>query len=318
MGLSVDAAAKPENAGNGPQKSAQTEALSAREGDAGEGASIDEEKFRPSPEQSSPSLDHAGAFPGIALWIVLALFAVCVLAGGYAFWLIGNLKDAVADLRHKVVKLDAAVQRAQAASAEPQRAKDPLPAPPEAARRQAGRGYKDFDVPPAGTRQTEPRKRLDTGDIAAEAPEKTSFSRAQLTSGIDALRDELTRLIGGPGMRTADYDAVLRRFGNLHGIEIAGDGARLTDADSDPNRRLSAVAFADSTVVAIVPSARFVRDFDLTYKESLEAGADVKSIFTLQADGSATLRIERLASAIRDAEGNLAQPTHGVLGGFFR
>ncbi len=196
-GLSVDAAAKPGNAGNGPQKSAQTEALPVREGDAGEGALIDQEKFRLSPEQSSPSVDRAGAFPGIVPWIALALFALCVLAGGYAFWLIGSLKDAVAELRSKVVKLDAAVQRTQAASAESQRSKGPLPAPLEAARRQAGSGYVDFDAAPAGTRKTEPRRRLETGDIAAEAPEKTSFSRAELTSDIDALRDELDPRLRG-------------------------------------------------------------------------------------------------------------------------
>jgi hypothetical protein len=152
------------------------------------------------------------------------------------------------------------------------------------------------------------------------AADKGHFSRAELASGSDTLRDELSRLIAGPGLRAADYDATLRRFGSLHGVEVIGDGgqARLSDPDLDPNRRLSAVVFTGSDEVAVVPSARFVRDFELTYKESLEAGVDVKSIFALHTDGSASLRIERLATAARDSEGNLLKLSRGALGGFLR
>ncbi|MEY4951672.1 MAG: hypothetical protein RL299_96 [Pseudomonadota bacterium] len=125
-------------------------------------------------------------------------------------------------------------------------------------------------------------------------------------------------MILSPGLKSNEYDAALAKFGSVYGVQVSADGssAQLIATDRDSARRLSAIHLADEGVAVILPSSRYVKEFAMTFKESLEAGSDVKMVFDCRVDGSATLKLQRLAYARVDSAMYLGGLTRGELAGY--
>ena len=127
----------------------------------------------------------------------------------------------------------------------------------------------------------------------------------------------LSDRLASPVVKASEYEAKLREFGQLWSVAVAPDGSRadLVPTSASPGGRLIGVQVAEG-LIAIVPSGRFVKDFSMTFKESLEAGADVKTMFDCRVDGSAALKIKRIAYARVVDEGRLTGLHKGELMGF--
>jgi hypothetical protein len=133
------------------------------------------------------------------------------------------------------------------------------------------------------------------------------------------LVDSLTRLLSSPGFRMGDYDAAIAQFGSIYGVQVSPAGqAQLVRLEDDSSRRLVAVVLDDEDVAVIVPSSRYAKDFSMTYKESLEAGADVKALFEFKIDGTAALKIAGVCSGRVEAGTGLHHIQRGELAGFVR
>lgn len=279
-------------------------------------------------EEPAPPKAQAGTerswLDEVANWlmggaVLLALLLIGSLLLRHNRKRIERLETRFDNLTARVVRLESAAAPAPA----------PAPAPADALRdtlqRRSTRiggyetgssGWDDAPPSPPPSRQwQDPRPARAPGDHGAPPVPRPPAPTALLAS----LQEELARLIAAPAMRTADYDALLRRHGELHGYEVSDESGsgRLTPIDGDPHRQLVALALADSPIVAVLPSARFVREFVL-YKERLEVGNDVKAVFDLTADGSAQLRIEALAHGRVTPDGRVFSPDRGLLGGFLR
>ena len=134
-----------------------------------------------------------------------------------------------------------------------------------------------------------------------------------------SLVESLTRLLSSPGFRMGDYDAAIAQFGSIYGVRVSPAGqAQLVRLEDDSNRRLVAVVLDDEDVAVIVPSSRYAKDFSMTYKESLEAGADVNALFEFKIDGTAALKIAGVCSGRVEAGTGLHHIQRGELAGFVR
>lgn len=142
--------------------------------------------------------------------------------------------------------------------------------------------------------------------------------RSAGSATIRELLDEVSRLIASPSFKISDYDVSLGRFGEIYGVRFDQERLRLIEPDSNVYRRLSAILTANDHRAVIIPSAQWIKGFDMTYKESLEAGEDVAQLFDLCPDGSGVLKMGRPAFALIDREGCLSGIERGVLLGFVR
>ena len=251
------------------------------------------------------------------LWLTaLSIVALLLVIGGFLWMRLGDAGERIAQLENKVKALDAVLRRIdQAGSVADTNAFASIAPEPVARIGGYEAGWATPEPPTAPSAPKEPTPAAQSFD-QADAP---SAWAANSSVSLTPLHEELARLIANPAMRTADYDDLLRRYGEARGYEVrADDGSgRLTPNDSDPNRRLTALILTGSEVVALLPSARFIRDFML-YKERLEAGGDVKTLFDLEADGSAHLRIAQLAHGRAGADGTVHSVQRGRLAGFLR
>lgn len=287
-----------------------TDASAAPEGPAEN--LFDESDFAdPGADTAPPSATPAtasGIFSPTPLWVAAAFIVLLLVVAGM-------LWRQMAALDRKIRELDKSVRALD------QRARAPEPFPlAEAPRQPIARigGYETGWDGPETERAPPPPREPKPADRAIDRAPLPSPSVAPAVSLVP-LQEELARLIANPAMRTADYDDLLRRYGEARGYEVRGDdgSGRLTPNDSDPNRRLTALILTGSEMVALLPSARFIRDFML-YKERLEAGSDVKTLFDLEADGSAHLRIAQLAHGRAGADGTVHSVQRGRLAGFLR
>lgn len=155
-------------------------------------------------------------------------------------------------------------------------------------------------------------------DTYAAPPPLPPASPAPPSLRLEELRQEIASLIDSPGMKSSDYEAALQRHGQVWGLEIALDGstAKLVRPESDTARRISAVVLPGQNRAVLVPSSRFVKEFAMTFKETLEAGHDVKAAFDTQVDGSAKLRLVKLAVAQLDQSMQVIDIEPGKLAGF--
>lgn len=251
------------------------------------------------------------------LWLTaLSIVALLLVIGGFLWMRLGDAGERIAALETKVKALDAVLRRIdQAGSVVDTNAFANIAPEPVARIGGYEAGWATPEPPTAPSAPKEPKPAAQSFDEAAAPSARAATSSVSLTP----LQEELARLIANPAMRTADYDDLLRRYGEARGYEVRGDdgSGRLTPNDSDPNRRLTALILTGSDVVALLPSARFIRDFML-YKERLEAGGDVKTLFHLEADGSAHLRIVQLAHGRAGADGTVHSVQRGRLDGFLR
>lgn len=163
-----------------------------------------------------------------------------------------------------------------------------------------------------------------TSALGPELQPQTTVSQAhpresRLPPVARGLIESLTRLLSIPGFRSSDYDAAIEQFGSIHGVQVSPAGQiQLVRPDYDSSRRLVAVVLDDEEVALIVPSCRYAKDFSLTYKETLEAGADVKALFECKIDGTATLKIIGVCAGRIDAGMSLHHIQRGELAGFVR
>ncbi len=266
------------------------------------------------PPQSVAATGIAAPTP---LWLTaLSIVALLLLIGGFLWMRLGDAGERIAQLETKVKALDAVLRRIdQAGSVADTNAFSSMAPEPVARIGGYEAGWATPEPPTAPSAPKEPKPAVQSFDQTAAPSARAATSSVSLAP----LQGELARLIANPAMRTADYDDLLRRYGEARGYEVRGDdgSGRLTPNDSDPNRRLTALILTDSDVVALLPSARFIRDFML-YKERLEAGGDVKTLFHLEADGSAHLRIVQLAHGRAGADGTVHSVQRGRLDGFLR
>lgn len=251
------------------------------------------------------------------LWLTaLSIVALLLVIGGFLWMRLSDAGARIAQLENKVKALDAVLRRIDQSSSIADTNAFANIAPDPGVRiggYEAGWNTPEPPMTPPPTK--EPKPAAKSFDPAAAPSSRAATSSVSLAP----LQEELARLIANPAMRTADYDDLLRRHGEARGYEVrADDGSgRLTPNDGDPNRRLTALILTGSEVVALLPSARFIRDFML-YKERLEAGGDVKTLFDLEADGSAHLRIAQLAHGRAGADGMVHSVQRGRLAGFLR
>lgn len=284
----------------------------------------------PAPEDEGIEAGEAGnalappqpvAATGIAaptpLWLTaLSIVALLLVIGGFLWMRLSDASARITRLENKVTALDAVLRRIDQASSVADTDAFANIAPEPAARIGGYEaGWATPEPPTAPLAPNEPKPAAQSFDQAAAPSARAATSSVSLVP----LQEELARLIANPAMRTADYDDLLRRYGEARGYEVRGDdgSGRLTPNDSDPNRRLTALILTDSDMVALLPSARFIRDFML-YKERLEAGGDVKTLFHLEADGSAHLRIVQLAHGRSGSDGTVHSVQRGRLDGFLR
>ncbi|MBY8825521.1 hypothetical protein [Sphingomonas colocasiae] len=234
------------------------------------------------------------------------------------------LEQAVVDLDRRIgdlnVRIDVLADRFRAA--ETWREQSPQLSTGRAGREDSGasrRGswlHESVDDSHRGA--VEPRPGLDDWTKRSAAASKLPL--AAVPDRLPELREALSRLARDPGMRVSDYDALVTRFGTLFGVVLAADArsATLLAQASDPNRRLNALRLADDRRVALIPSSKYLKDFSMTYKESLEAGADVKAIYDCRDDGTGILQIDQLAWGMLADDTRLDGIVRGVLSGYIR
>jgi hypothetical protein len=181
--------------------------------------------------------------------------------------------------------------------------------------------------PSASTPRVLSPARTDIQPASARGPESQSQPtvlqprprESQLPQVARSLLERLTRLLSSPGFRSGDYDAAIAQFGSIYGVQVSPAGqVQLVRPDDDISRRLVAVVLDDEDIAVILPSSRYAKDFSMTYKESLEAGADVKALFECKMDGTATLKIIGVCAGRVDAGMGLHHVERGELAGFVR
>lgn len=294
------------DAGNAPLDPAENFSRGAESGDAGA-------------DNMQPPIAPVAA-SGISsptpLWAAAAIIVLLMLVAGMLWWSLQGKVARIEALEKKIGALDKLVRQLD----QPGIAPEPFPLAgitPQPTARIGGyeAGWDAQQPERAPPPPKEPKPAVTAFDTAAAPSARAVESSVSLAP----LQEDLARLITNPAMRTADYDDLLRRYGEARGYAAqADDGAgRLTSNDGDASRWLTALALNGSDVVALLPSARFIRDFVL-FKERLEVGSDVKALFDLEADGSAQLRIERLAHGRAGADGTVHSVQRGRLAGFVR
>lgn len=294
------------DAGNAPLDPAENFSREAEFGDAGA-------------DNMQPPIAPVAA-SGISsptpLWAAAAIIVLLMLVAGMLWWSLQCKVARIEALEKKIGALDKLVRQLD----QPGIAPEPFPLAgitPQPTARIGGyeAGWDAQQPERAPPPPKEPKPAVTAFDTAAAPSARAVESSVSLAP----LQEDLARLITNPAMRTADYDDLLRRYGEARGYAVqADDGAgRLTSNDGDASRWLTALALNGSDVVALLPSARFIRDFVL-FKERLEVGSDVKALFDLEADGSAQLRIERLAHGRAGADGTVHSVQRGRLAGFVR
>ena len=128
-------------------------------------------------------------------------------------------------------------------------------------------------------------------------------------------------LIANPAASAQDFDALLSSFGTAYNVNRDGQGGwLLTDhVSGDVTQKL--VAFVQRGAgdnLLLLPSSNFIKEFAMTFKESLEAGFEIKELFDTRIDGSGILTLIAPATARRGASGLTQDIARGVLGGFVR
>ena len=136
-----------------------------------------------------------------------------------------------------------------------------------------------------------------------------------------AILADYRRLLTSPAATAQDLDGALAQHGALRNINRDGHGGwRLEPhVSGDVTQKLVALVLRDAAeTVLIVPSSNFIKEFAMTFKETLEAGFEIKELFKARADGSGMLALEAPATARRDGGDQLVGIERGTLGGFVR
>lgn len=306
-----DKAAKNDDDAKKAGKAGQTTATGNNAAGTGTDGSVQSmaiEDTLPGEQVSAPVLGSSAPAPSASdLWIPAALaILLAALFAGLVGWLLGRkikgLESSLEQLREKV--------RGQGAQIADLRSESRPAGGSDYASRDRGHVRDEWAEEP---RPAPPPPPPPAPVAPAPAPRVS-----RLPELLDQIRQDVSTLILSPGLRSNEYDAALARFGTVYGIEIDSEArtARLVPADADPGRRLSAIHLADEDVAVILPSSRYVKEFAMTFKESLEAGADVKKVFDCRVDGSGTLKLVRPAQAKVDAALNIVGLNRGEIAGF--
>ncbi|MEG3180074.1 hypothetical protein [Sphingomonas sp. LT1P40] len=136
---------------------------------------------------------------------------------------------------------------------------------------------------------------------------------------VQAAVDDYRGLLQQSQLSGSAFVAAMTRHGALLEVVASNnDGLRLGyAATGGPGELLAGVKFEDGTVL-LIPSADFIMEFSLTYKESLDIGPLIQMAFRLDINGSGNLSYEVPALARAGANGELDFEQAGLLAGFTR
>lgn len=249
-------------------------------------------------EQASVNDSTAPAAPG---WLAVGLAVIlAALFSAVVYWLLSRKLGAV------MTKLDEQRDHVRRHGGELASLREQL----VGLEQQQGQARQVSREPPA------PSWRPPADEAPPPPPPPPPVSR--LPETLEALRQEVSSLIQTPGLRSSDYEAALAGYGSIWAVALGENNrsGRLIPVDQDSNRRLSAVLLNGEQVAVIVPSHRYVREFAMIYKETLEAGSDVKTLFECRVDGSAALSLVAPAQCKVDAANVIVGLNKGVLAGF--
>jgi|GEM_PF-3895122 len=136
---------------------------------------------------------------------------------------------------------------------------------------------------------------------------------------IDSAFRDYNSLLTSDALTSDAFDARLRRHGALHDISLSTEGGLVLTpyASGHPARTVSAVVFADGRAL-LVPSANFIKEFPIVYRETLDNSPETRAVFRTMRDGTGKLSYLRPATARVDPSGRLSGLIAGELGGFVR
>ena len=151
------------------------------------------------------------------------------------------------------------------------------------------------------------------------APIPPPAPRPLPTAVLGDLARQLTDLAADPATKTSDHERLVGGYGELQGVDFDSDTGvfRLSESRTQFSR-VVALVLQGGVDVALVPSARFVTDFAQTFKETLEAGADIQALYDCHVDGSARLVVGPLATGKLGPDGVIRDVVTGRLAGFIR
>jgi hypothetical protein len=248
-----------------------------------------------------------------AYWLVLALIAVVAL--GYWDW--RRRKDAdkepfdVGATSGRLDKVEARLSALEARSDTPSR-QPSQPAAAVAVSSQPGiTQARHPEEPKARPRQ----ETIESDPVLPPLPELADQAQERRSTAIGAA---FTHMASKKMPTREDYDMALRSFGKLYDAGVREGRVELYSFTGGSATTLLAAIDLSQGVYALIPSYYFVKEFDITYHEAIEAATFLKGIFTLEKDNTLTLKCTRAALARSGAADELTLVQPGTLGGFTR